>query len=316
MNLFSKTSRLAGWLAVNVQADGISLAHVRRVPAALPVVEFVSFYPADKLSAAMTMERLAKESQAGRHHCIALLTAGEYQLLSVDAPNVPRGELKTAIRWRLKDMLDFHIDDATIDVLDVPVDKDAPIRTHSMYVVAAHNQTIRQRQGLFESAKIPLGVIDIPEMAQRNIAALLETDGRGLALLTFDESGGLLTMTFAGELYLARRIDITLRQLVQADDEQKNILYERIVLELQRSIDHFDRQYRFITLARLVLSAAGKAEFELQKYLAVQLYISVEVLVLEAVLDMSKAPQLRKPEDRHRFLLTVGAALRLEELAL
>jgi MSHA biogenesis protein MshI len=316
MNLFSKTSKVAGWLAICVQGDGISLAHVRRVPSAQPAVELVAFYPGDKSSAAAVMEKLAKECQAARYHCTALLSAGEYQLLSVDAPNVPRDELKTAIRWRLKDMLDFHVDDATIDVLDVPGDKDAPIRTHSMYVVAARNQTISQRQALFENAKIALSVIDIPEMAQRNVAALMETDERGLAMLSFDESGGLLTMTFAGELYLARRIDTTLQQLRQAEGEQKSVLHDRIILELQRSFDHFDRQFRFITLAKLVLSPSGQAELDLQEYLATHLHIPVEILALESVLDISKMPQLGKPEDQHRFLLTIGAALRHEEVAL
>ena len=40
---------------------------------------------------------------------------------------------------------------------------------------------------------IPLEVVDVPELAQRNLAHLLELEGRGLALLALDERGGLLT---------------------------------------------------------------------------------------------------------------------------
>ncbi|HJV85655.1 MAG TPA: agglutinin biogenesis protein MshI [Noviherbaspirillum sp.] len=212
-------------------------------------------------------------------------------------------------------MLDFHVDDATIDVLDVPLDKNAPSRNHSMYAVAARNQLVSQRQTLFSDAKIPLSVIDIPEMAQRNIAALLEPEGRGLAFLSFDAEGGLLTVSYAGELYLARRIDVTPDQFAQPDAEQNAAVFDRITLELQRSLDHFDRQYHFITIAKLVLSPS-LAESGLQAYLASNLYLPVEALNLETVLDISKAAELRSPEAQQRHFLTLGAALRHEEKAL
>jgi MSHA biogenesis protein MshI len=120
------------------------------------------------------------------------------------------------------------VDDATVDVLDVPPDKNSPTRSHSMYAVAAKSELVKNRQQLFTQAKTPLSVIDIPEMAQRNIAALLEPPGRGLAMLSFNNEGGLLTITQGGELYLARRIDISLEQLTSAGAEQKSALFEII----------------------------------------------------------------------------------------
>lgn len=257
-----------------------------------------------------------KELRAERFHCINLMAANEYQLLSVEAPNVPADELKTAIRWRLKDMLDFHIDDATVDVLDVPLDKSASNRSHQMYAVAARNQVIEQRQTLFSDAKISLRVIDIPEMAQRNLAALLEPEGRGLALLSFNEEGGLLTLTCAGELYLSRRIDVTFDQLTQMDEEQKQSCYERVTLELQRSLDHFERQYHFVTLSKLMLAPLGDRAAGLVSYLAENLYIPIETLNLETVLDFKNVPELKSLEMQQRYFMVLGAALRHETVAL
>jgi MSHA biogenesis protein MshI len=245
-----------------------------------------------------------------------LLGSSEYQLLSVDAPNVPAEELKTAIRWRLKDMLDFHIDDATIDVFDVPVDKNAPVRNHSMYAVVSRNQIIEQRQVLFSNAKIPLTVIDVPEMAQRNISALLEPEGRGVAMLSFGAAGGLLTVTYGQELYLSRRIDINLQQLQQSSSDKKTECYDRITLELQRSLDHFDRQYHFITLTKLMLAPLGDAGIGLQLYLASNLYLPVEILNLESVLGIANTPQLKSADVQQQFFMILGAALRHEERVL
>ena len=312
MRLFSKTTKTAGWLSINIEGDGIYMAHVTPVPAAQSQVGLIAFYPADKSQVQPTMEKIAKELHADRYECTNLLNPGEYQLLSVDTPNVPQDELKTAIRWRLKDMLDFHIDDATIDVLDIPGDKNAPERKGAMYAVAAHSPFIRQRQTLFEQLKIPLSVIDIPEMAQRNISALLEPQDRGLALLSFDNAGGLLTVTFAGELYLSRRFDVTLEQLRQTDIDQKNACYDRVTLELQRSFDHFERQFRFIAVAKLMLAPLGEGSAGLQEYLAANLYMPVETLNLDAVLDISKVPELEQASQQQRYFMALGAALRQE----
>jgi MSHA biogenesis protein MshI len=336
MGLFTRTKKIAGRMAISFHEDGIYAAVVKRLPAAAPEVGLVAFYPssaaefgepAEKLSLVAihpssrtefseSLEKLSKELHTDRYSCSTLLASGEYQILSVDAPNVPPAELKAAIRWRLKDMLDYHIDDAMIDVLDIPPEKNAPVRNHSLHAVAARNQLIEQRVALFGQAKIPLSVIDIPEMAQRNISALLKPEGSGVALLSFDSEGGLLTVTSAGELYLSRRIDVKLPHLMQANADERNACYARVTLELQRSLDHLDRQYHFITLSKLVLSPLGESGFDLQEYLAANLYMPVEALNLETMLDIAKVPELKSLEVQQRFFMTLGAALRHEEKVL
>jgi MSHA biogenesis protein MshI len=316
MDFFAKSKKNPGWMAINLQSDGVRVVHVTQATDHRPSVERVAFYPADILPLPELLEKMAKEMQVGRYQCSTLLGLGEYQLLSVEAPNVPPDELKTAIRWKLKDLLDFHVDDATIDVLDVPVEKNTPARNHSMYAVAAHNQLIQQRQTLFANAKVPLTVIDIPEMAQRNISALVAPEGRGLAMLSFDARGGLLTITFSGELYLSRRIDVPLSTFENADTDQKNAQFERIALELQRSLDHFDRQYHFAPVAKLMLAPLGNLSLELQAYLAANLYIPAELLTLDMALDIARVEELGSAQAQHDYFMTIGAALRHEERVL
>lgn len=300
-------------MAVGLQADGICAAHVVRPSEGRPEVHAAAFAAVSgKESIAGTLERLSKDLQLPRYRCTTLLDSGDYQLLTVDAPNVQPEELKAAIRWRIKDMLDYHVDDATVDVLDIPPDRNAVSRNHSMYAIAARNQVIAERQALFSDLKIPLEVIDIPEMAQRNLSSLLEQDGRGVAMLSFEERGGLLTVTYAGELYLSRRIDLPLSQLQQNDTERLNSCYDRITLELQRSLDHFDRQYHFIALSKLILAPLGDAAEGLRSYLGSNLYIPAESLALESILDLERVPQLKDGTSQMRYFMTVGAALREE----
>ncbi|MCL6487087.1 MAG: agglutinin biogenesis protein MshI, partial [Janthinobacterium lividum] len=267
-------------------------------------------YAGRKPVPAATLERLNKEMHAQSHLCSTLLGAGEYQLLTLDAPNVPPEELKTAVGWRLKDMLDFPLAEATIDVVGIPVDKNAPVRGQSLFAVAARNAPLAERQALYSECKIALAVVDIPEMAQRNVAALMEPQGRGLAMLSFDGEGGLLTVTFDAELCLARRIDVTLAQLADVDEARRQQYYDRITLELQRSFDHFERQFHFISISKLVLAPTGSEG--LHGYLADNLYMPVELLDLALLFDFSRVPDLQAAASQARFFLSLGAALRQE----
>lgn len=314
MGLFSKIKKTHNLMVFELQADGICVTCVSSSATTKPKVQLALFYPYAQMETAVLLGRIHKELQTKRYECSHLLSAGEYQLLSVEAPSVPAEELKTAVRWLLKDMLDYHVDDATIDVLDIPVDKNAPVRKAMMYVVAARNQLIAQRQALFESTQIALKVIDIPELAQRNIAALIAPAERGIALLTFDQGGSLLTIVFHGELYLARRLDISSAQLNVADTELQNNLFEKITLELQRSFDHIDRQYNFVNLAKLVLAPGNADMAVLSAYLTHNLYIPVETLNLADVFELT--PELEENSHQSRFWMCLGAALRHEDKTL
>lgn len=316
MRFFSKKKKMTGLMTINLSSDGLYAVSLAHPDALRPLVEYLSFYPKADKSWSEHLLRLAKESPAKNFQCSLLLASDEYQLFSLEALNVPPEELKSAMRWRLKDMLDYHIDDATIDVLNVPGDKNSVARTHSQFAVAARNKLIGERQTWFLDAKLSLRVIDIPEMAQRNISALLEPEGRGLALLSFDEHGGLLTLTFGGELYLSRRLDIKLLQIQTEIDSKKMQVFERITLELQRSLDNFDRQHSFITTAKLVLAPMGPLAMELQSYLASNMYMPIEILNLNSVFDLSKTPELEDVALQKSYFMSLGAALRREEVEL
>jgi MSHA biogenesis protein MshI len=149
-----------------------------------------------------------------------LLDVGEYQFLMVDAPEVPEAELKSAMKWRLKDIVGFPVEEATFDLLAIPGPEGASFESRSMFAVVSRSETLKRMVAKFDAARFPLSVIDVPEMAQRNIAALYEEEGRGTVLLYFDESGCLMTISFNGELYHARRLrrgneNVLSRQVVQ-----------------------------------------------------------------------------------------------------
>ncbi len=312
LSLFKKTSNKAGGYAVCVNKRGVHLAKINYL-GGRPQVAECSFHPETNVTPAI-LERICKKAGFADRQLTSLLAPGEYQLMLVDAPNVPASELKTAVRWRIKDMLNYHVDDATVDVLQIPTGKFATGRQQSIYAVAAPNTTIQKHVSLFEKAGLNLNVIDIPEMAQRNIAALFEQNEDALALVSFNEDGGLLTVTAGGELYLPRRLDITLGQLQDANEHLRIQNLEQVGLELQRSLDYVGRQYQHITVRRILLAIPEGTGLE--STLAQSVDMPVERLDLAQVMDVSAVPDLMRSEYAIESLLALGAALRQERRGL
>lgn len=308
---FRKTAKQPGWMALAFAADGLCMAHTQPRNGEKALVTVCGVVDIEGGNA-KALEKAGRDMHLDRYHCSSLLAAHEYQMVVVEAPNVPPAELKTAMRWRVKDMLDFHVDDATIDVLDIPPDPNAASRAHSMYVVAARNSSVERRVTLFNTGKVPLEVIDIPEMAQRNIASHLEESGRGVALLSFGEDGGLLTVTHHGELYLARHLEMSWQQIADSDQDTRQAYFDRIALEAQRSLDNLERQFPFISVARLWVAPMPEAE-SLQAYLAANLYVPVSLLDLNEIFDFSRVPAAGALQNQVRFFQVLGASLRQED---
>lgn len=256
---------------------------------------------------------LLKGADLARYGSMLLLAGGEYQLIQVESPNVPEAERKQAVAWKLKDLLAYPVDQATVDVIAIPQDQNSGGRGNFMYAVAARNEVIKRYMDHFESAEVDLQVIDIPELAQRNIAGLLEEEERGIALLSFSDYGGLLTFTAGGELYHARSIEISAHQLALTDAEQRVHHFERLVLELQRSLDNFERQFSYVNVSRLVLGPmTGQAVLE--EYLRENLYVKVSSLDLSEVMNLAAVEELQNPACQSQYFLVLGAALRDERV--
>lgn len=311
MRFLTKKKR-DGWMAFTATPGWVGFAHVSKSGVGKPVVSWCESRH-DAVDDA-DIKALADALSLDKYHCALMLNPTEYQLLQIEAPNVPEAELKQAVRWRVRDLVDYPVDNATIDVLNIPVDRRvAAGRPHYLYAVVARNEVIGDKIARWiTQANVPLEAIDIPEMAQRNIASYLEEAGRGLAMLSFNHGGGMLTFTVEGELCHARQIDVTLSQLDSGDEERLSHLFERVALELQRSLDSFERQFPHVAVTRLVL-APFPAREACREFLSSYLDLRVETFALADVFDFKAEAVLPDELIRHAEMMGVlGAALREE----
>jgi MSHA biogenesis protein MshI len=256
---------------------------------------------------AATLAALKKPMRLDRYRCTALLSHGNYQLIQTDAVTGAPDEAREVARWKLKDQVEFPVDTAAIDLLPIPSDGRAP----QVFAAISPESTIGPLVQAFQAARVALEAIDLPEISQRNLAALFEKDGRALATLIFDDDEGLLTFTLNGELLVVRHVELNARQLMTADDDRRNMLFERIALDVQRSLDNFDRLYSSVPLAHLLVAPIPGVDGFLA-YLRANLTIAVVPLDVSSVVDLGAVPALLDPLRQFQCLRAIGAALRDE----
>ncbi len=278
--------------------------------------------------------RLSEELGLHEAYCISVAEDDMFTLLLVDTPEVDASELKTAIRWRIKDLIDFHVDDAIVDVFDIPGQEERG-RQKLMYVVAARRAAVQSHINQLEDERINLSVIDIPELAMRNIAGLLPEDEVGVAMLYLSSEGGLLTLTRQKNLYLSRRLDIGINQLSSFVADEAHVRHEdddvftidneesyssplirafdNIVLEVQRSLDYYESHFALPPVSTMVLAPMEDHIPGMDEYMGQHLGLPVQMLDLNKVLQCD---QVLTEEMQSLCLLPIGAALRERSKAL
>jgi len=299
---FKSKTRSDSLNALVMTPEGISSATVKQNKTGKPLLQRCAY---DTLAPGQEMEALLTKvvTGMGKAPCSTLLDSSDYQLLMVEAPEVPSSELKAAIRWRIRDLIDFHIDDAVLDVFDTPPSGARGVQEH-LYTVVSRSAVVKEKADTLQNAGAPLEIIDIPEMALRNIAARLDQDASGQATMYFGAEQGLITLTRDATLYLARSLDIGYRQLKETPE-----LVDRLALELQRSMDYYDRHFQQAPISAITLCPTP----ERLPFMADQLTQLTGIDVHELSID--ELVESKSPVDDELFarcLLAIGTALRSE----
>ena len=329
-NFFKKEKRGQGMHAVVLCEKGIAYACIKRDAGQPPSLTALHFSEVDNpADIPAAFKQLVKDFQLDGQQVTTSLSIDQSNLVMLEKPEVADSELRQAVRWKVKDSFSFDINDAILDVFEIPGQRERG-RTPLVYVTAAEKVLLQQQIKNFEEQNIEIASIDIPELVMRNIAALLSEDQMGVALLKLEPTQGLITLTHESALYLARNIDVGYSSLgtntsssllgePQQDndglafendmspDQQRSL--DAIVLEVQRSLDYYESHFAKPAINSLVIAPLPHETPGLVKYLAGALGLQVRMLDLNAFLDVQQ-PISEKLQAQAFF--AIGAALRDE----
>lgn len=292
--------------------SGTSSVCVQRGKSGLPVLQKLNWDASASAPGRLdALKSLVKQQQWQKRSAVSVLPPDYYQLMQIELPELPPDERRDAARWQIREMLEFPVEQAVVDVFNVaPFGSDKRPLT---YVVAAREELLRERLNLLSEAELSLTAIDIPEFALRNLTELFLEDDRGTAILYLQEQGGLLTIAREGVHYLTRYLSSGMNDLLPYADGDYEALTEQldsIVLEVQRTFDYCESTYRLPMVSRLLVAMTEREIPAVISYLDDYLATRVESFRFDSVLEV---PDGSDQLELNRHLLAIGGALRQEE---
>lgn len=248
---------------------------------------------------------LVDSLELGGLDCNFVLSPRDYNLYLIEAPAVEAAELRSAVRWKIKDLLDMPVEDAVIDIFPVPEDAFQG-RSKMLYAVAAQKSRIEFVIDLVSRSGLNLNVIDVPEMALLNVSSEFLEDRNGLAFMDLRQAGSTMNLSRGGQLYLTRKINTSLGADVMNSMDWE-MQRDRLVLEIQRSLDYYESQMGMDPISQIML--APRATDSAQMVASLSEVMSVQVDVLDFANSLELAEGLDAAQ-QHLCAVVLGAAMR------
>jgi MSHA biogenesis protein MshI len=285
-----------------------ALAVVRVRKEGRPVLKHCAVHAVTDGGAEGPLVSVVRERSMARVPVSGVVRTEDYQLVQVEAPEVLPAEMRAAVRWRLKDAIDFDIDDAVFDVFEIP---EPPRRTQSrmMFAVAARNRAVQRVSGLIAPHARGFDVIDIPELCQRNLSALLPHDKKGVAFLTLADRFAQLVLTREGVLYLTRRIDLARSYDMPRRTDAPDHDVSALALEVQRSLDYYESHYDHTPITHLVLAPGDERAAALAASLRKEMSLQIELFNVAELFELETGVSI---DTDWNCLMALGAALRTD----
>jgi len=296
--------------AVAVSDHEIAVALVRKVDGQRPKVLRIMVEEAPLGFADPVLKKIISEFDLRRVPVSAVINASDYQIAQVQAPDVPRAELRAAARYSMRDTFDFPIDQATLDVFDLP-EQNSTGNKRMCFAVATRGDAIEKMTATFERQFRRFDVIDIPELCQRNLASLLPQDAKGVAFLLIRDDFAQLVLTRRGMLYVTRRFDFGVRGELNGDAEAEAhelpLDPQMLSLELQRSLDYYESHFDETAIGDLFIAPAGSRANMLAAELGASTGLRISMFNIHDLVDVSFSAEI---PDGWLPCMAIGAAMR------
>lgn len=240
-NWRKNTARSPRTLGIEMCEDGCALTIVEHDANKGPKITAVRWCPFRQPSEmGLVLKRAVRDMNAFGLPVVATLAHSAYSLVQLEAPALAPEELREAMRWRVKDLIDFPLEEAVVDVFKLPASR-RPGAPELVYAVVARSHAVEQLGTLLQQAGLKIQAIDIAEMAIRNLAMYLDKPERPRAYLQLQPGRTIIEIADGPQIYLSRRV------LQDYDADADAVLLqaqmENLALEVQRSLDYFESQY-------------------------------------------------------------------------
>lgn len=298
-------------VGLQVTNDGIAIAEIELSDDAQPALKSCEFIASiDHHEQIAQLNSYIKKNNLKKRSCVAVLEDTQYKLFHLPLPPVEESELKSALRWSIKDLVDFPVEDAVIDVFRVPVKEN---REEKVYVAVTPRDVVLKTINFFRKIDLTLSAIDIEQLSMGNIVEQVEGQERGIAVLHIGHETSSISLYSNSSLYLSRNIDAGLKQLQEMQlQEVTEQIYESIILELQRSLDFYESEHSRPPISRLMVAPRHPVLQGLCDYIANHSGMKIELMNLSQIYPDTT---VLNDEIQTNCVLAIAAASRKAEAA-
>ena len=333
-----KVSKPKGVVGLSVSDHGVAISHGEIIDGEFKILK-LDFEPIQGPSVLPYVQYWVSKNKLKNADCHYVLDKSEYELELVETPPVEDDELREAVRWRLKDLISIPIEDTVIDIFPLPDDAYRG-RMKMLYVVAVERAIIESKLKFIRSCGLDPKVIDIEEMALRNISLHLPDMEKGtIAILSLKENSGEILMFSHEDMYLSRSIEMGYASLMDnvdeehanhtqpesqneydlnfkiesqeyhSDEHDRLMMLDRFILDVQRSLDYYESQLGKGIASKVYLLPTGIDGLKLQKPMQKSLSPKVVDLECKKFIPMNSDIDIEETEEMH-LLPVIGAVLR------
>ncbi len=297
----SNSGRQSGRVGLAVAPGGLAVAWLN----ASGQLEHCRFY-SQSADVVEQLKTVIKELDIDGQVCSVVLHPAYYQLLLAEAPSVQGAEMTKAVRWKIKELLDYSLELAAVSHFMLPADAYRG-RQKMLYAAAMKKSLLQELVEPIEMAGLAVDCIEISELALHNLTRRLPTTAGGTALVQLYEGGGFINLMENGEIYLSRRLDVGLDQYTPAGDNQT--FFDALYLEVQRSLDFYESQLGKGIITELFYSPGLPETADIGQFLSEQL-LGLNVSVLDLT-PLNLVATLDEELDEQMALCAsaIGAAL-------
>jgi MSHA biogenesis protein MshI len=202
---------------------------------------------------------------------IVIIPQNDYQIFLIEQPLLSGNEKREAIRWRIAEYIDFPVEEAVVDYIEVP-QKNKDSNTPLNYVIVTRKGIIDEYANNIKALGLNLTSVDICQSALREIAFQLDDADVGQALLHIEEDKSHIVLFKNKTLYMMRDFDLGY------DHIKKNNEVQDLALEIQRSIDYCSSNLKNAGISRIVLTPMPERKTELLSNLSNILGLPVRMI--------------------------------------
>ncbi len=212
--------------------------------------------------------------------CNLVLHPDLYKIVMLATPNVAKTEYKKAIRWQLRDVIDYPLEDVAIDIFYATAGNVPPKK---IYVIAVQRSWLRDIAFTIQSCELQLIAIDIRQFALRNLiySDLNHQDNnKSVGILDLNNQNCVITIVNNHKLSLVRKFPTNGTQLQIGN-------HDELSEELQRSFDYCEAELEIMVPNKLLAIPHKILNSDLVKKLENSLNKIIEFINLDDFLKTS-----------------------------